>query len=302
MGAECFLRWRTPPSLYKDYPCGDNEIQGYSTATSEKLCQCLGTCSHESVDFQCLLGHPRNVFALSIKKPISPDQIEAKRSLLRKLRNSWMKPPLILKSFSSGSLNMMGLNSRLEKISGSGYRNTSFWEWYSVPYFSIFSYVESLGTLIKDSSGAYDAQKVPEEWLSSLTGLRFAHRVYAHVQAPTISLQVIESPLYRNDWVADLSAPLNNEKYDIRAKAFACIAYFESGGYRINPQHVTSVIALSTRNSIFVAGVVLSDPAEEIEGTDIRRIVGNVVSSILFARKPPHREIYLAIVVFFPAM
>ncbi|KAF2247598.1 hypothetical protein BU26DRAFT_520702 [Trematosphaeria pertusa] len=51
---------------------------------------------------------------------------------------------------------------------------------------------------------------------------------------------------------------------------------FESGSYNIRPEELKDVIAISSRNSIFVSRLLLDDPASLEHINDISRVVGNV--------------------------
>jgi hypothetical protein len=51
---------------------------------------------------------------------------------------------------------------------------------------------------------------------------------------------------------------------------------FESGSLNLDPRSLTSVMAMSTGNSIYVSSIILSDPYDNVPEYDIRRIVGNV--------------------------
>jgi hypothetical protein len=61
-----------------------------------------------------------------------------------------------------------------------------------------------------------------------------------------------------------------------RAESFACIAMFESGRFNIDPEKLNEAIALCSEDSIFVSGILLSDPALTPSGLSIRHLVGNV--------------------------
>ena len=59
-----------------------------------------------------------------------------------------------------------------------------------------------------------------------------------------------------------------------RSRVFSCLALFETSVLDIAPSHLEEVMAMSSGNSIFAAGVLLSDPAERAVKIDVRRIVG----------------------------
>ncbi|KAI1487062.1 hypothetical protein F5X96DRAFT_651737 [Biscogniauxia mediterranea] len=51
---------------------------------------------------------------------------------------------------------------------------------------------------------------------------------------------------------------------------------FESGRFNITSSDLEEVVAICYENSIFVAGALLSDPAENQDATIIRHITGNI--------------------------
>ena len=117
--------------------------------------------------------------------------------------------------------------------------------------------------------------------------LAFARQVYAKIETPTIPLRITEKSLHRHikliryirmdDIQTDNPQTDDRQtKYSARTQAFACLAIFESGGRRIDPYGLESVMALSSRHSIFVADTILSDPADLTEESNVRRITGNV--------------------------
>ena len=84
-----------------------------------------------------------------------------------------------------------------------------------------------------------------------------------------------------------------------QTRAVGCVLTFESGGVRNIPEQVESIMAISARKPIFIAGPLLSDPAKVIKGPDIRHLLGNVgrpgktllVSPPNLPLKPPNRDI-----------
>jgi hypothetical protein len=91
-------------------------------------------------------------------------------------------------------------------------------------------------------------------------------------------------------WLNKSENAMNIGQFVTRAQAFSLSAMFESGGLSIDPKHLTRVMAISASNSIFVAACVLSDPEENLPGSSIKRIVGNIGSagiSLLVAPENP---------------
>lgn len=60
------------------------------------------------------------------------------------------------------------------------------------------------------------------------------------------------------------------------ATAFSCIAMFESGRFDIYPRSLQRVMAMATGNSIYIAALLVNDPAKVGVRNKIRRVVGNL--------------------------
>ncbi|KAH8587294.1 hypothetical protein B0O99DRAFT_465452, partial [Bisporella sp. PMI_857] len=106
------------------------------------------------------------------------------------------------------------------------------------------------------------------------------------VPGATLSLEVINEPLWKAKWIPKGDKSQINDKALVwakwcapkiqRADAFSCIAFFESGSYNIDPEGLTSVMAVSSGDSIYATAALISDPYEASGTTEIRRIIGNV--------------------------
>ena len=133
------------------------------------------------------------------------------------------------------------------------------------------------------------------KWLMSLRVLEIVDGLYEQLPGATVSLRIIEQDLLESKWLpGPMRRLLNNESAKdllmeaaenpvafyldsmTRADSFACIAMFESGHFNIDPLQLCEVIALCSEDSIFVTGMLLSDPASSRRGTYIRRLVGNI--------------------------
>ncbi|KAH8799715.1 hypothetical protein F5884DRAFT_686581 [Xylogone sp. PMI_703] len=122
------------------------------------------------------------------------------------------------------------------------------------------------------------------EFNQSMRGLCIATEVYENIPGATLSLQVINEPLWRAHWIpkADPSRSVQQQWANwralqmTRAEVFSCIAFFESGIYNISPDGLQSVMAISSGDSIYVAAALLVDPHEIPKPTEIRRVIGNV--------------------------
>ncbi|PTB48833.1 hypothetical protein M431DRAFT_500766 [Trichoderma harzianum CBS 226.95] len=135
----------------------------------------------------------------------------------------------------------------------------------------------------------------PAPWLMSLRILEVVSHLYQSFPGATVSLRLVEQDLLKAKWLPPpireiLNSPFNTTAFRAavetpitkyltamtRAASFSCIAMFESGYFDIDPDHLNEVIALCSEDSIFVAGIMLSDPGSKAQGGDIRHLVGNV--------------------------
>ncbi len=128
----------------------------------------------------------------------------------------------------------------------------------------------SLPRLTKDLADAlYDVKP----FLKSLEAFQDARSVYHDLSGATVSLRVIDHPLHTARWVSEPGA----KTAMLRRRRFACIAYFESGVYDMSPDVFSDVIAISTRNSLYISAILLGDPFETQDTSDdIRHVIGNV--------------------------
>lgn len=130
---------------------------------------------------------------------------------------------------------------------------------------------------------------LPSEWITSLRALEIASALYSRLPGATISLRLIDQELFKAKWFPKQFTGVEGQfsmmlktsvqdlcKYMMRAHSFACIAMMESGQSNIDVKHMEAVVALCSDNSIFVAGILLSDPATTNLGMSIRHLIGNV--------------------------
>jgi len=117
-----------------------------------------------------------------------------------------------------------------------------------------------------------------EAEIASLRACAMMAQVYKSLPGASISAMVVEQCLSTAKWIP---------KYDTNfscimpptltlAQAFACIAMFESGTCDLDPRALTEVFAMSSGNSLYIAGALLCDPYEQLSSSEIRRVVGNV--------------------------
>lgn len=118
---------------------------------------------------------------------------------------------------------------------------------------------------------------IPRSFFKSLNAINFATRIYSRMPAASFPSRLLDLPIYENRWICeDTKTQHGITKHPSHAQTMACILTFESGGLRCDPDDLTSVLAISSRNSLFVFGALLSDPAEVFDEPNIRHVVGNV--------------------------
>ncbi|KAH8684202.1 hypothetical protein BGZ60DRAFT_161886 [Tricladium varicosporioides] len=129
-----------------------------------------------------------------------------------------------------------------------------------------------------------------EEETDCLAACAQMMQIYKLLPGATISNLVLDTPLSSAKWFITTfqqysgSTPLTLT----RSQAFACIAMFESGTCNMDPESLKEVFAMSSGNSLYVAGPLLCDPHEEPGPTEIRRVVGNIGrAGITFLIAPP---------------
>ena len=128
------------------------------------------------------------------------------------------------------------------------------------------SYIEKLA----------DKWPMSETHLLALNALTIATRVYLQLDGATISLKVVEAPLDKAPWVTTDNASDLTLRHFPRSRALACIVHFESGVLLLEPDELDQTLAIASGNSIFVIGVIVSDPFDNMAASSIKRIVGNI--------------------------
>ena len=105
--------------------------------------------------------------------------------------------------------------------------------------------------------------------------------IYKSLPGATISTLVVSQTLTRARWIpgSDQRSHLQNAFMShvlTLCQAFACVAMFESGTCNLDPSTLSEAFAMSSGNSLYVAGSLLCDPYETSKNTELRRVVGNV--------------------------
>lgn len=122
-----------------------------------------------------------------------------------------------------------------------------------------------------------------------LENLHFASEIYSSLSGSEIDMSVLSTALHNASWGMAIGGASM-----FRARSFACIAMFETGGLNLRPQDFEGVVAISSGNSLYVSELLLCDPYAGVEPHLIRCLVGNVgkpgLSLLLLPKNPIHRE------------
>lgn len=125
--------------------------------------------------------------------------------------------------------------------------------------------------------------------ISGLRACALIAEIYRRLPGATISALVVNQSVNRAKWVPNfpLSGPEQRANLT-RSEAFACVARCESGTRDLDPRSLREVFAMSSGNSLYIAGDLLCDPCEHPQPSDIRRVVGNIGrAGITFLIPPP---------------
>ena len=221
------------------------------------LCPCYQTSRQTPTVFTLLAGNPEGV-ALFAKVDA---KVQSRRRNIHKRLDELAAEPLagpqeIIEALESGRFNPERL----------------------AEYLSSFSFSATgkilIPTFNKDLNPQVYAVRL---FVDSLNALGLASDVYNNLSGATISPGITERPLHTLHWVpkSDRFWKRKDRHLD-RAQKFACIAYLESGIYNIPPSDLKEIIALSTRNTIYVSEALLKDPFKTQHRNGIARIIGNV--------------------------
>lgn len=149
------------------------------------------------------------------------------------------------------------------------------------------------GWLINEDIHQIRHRGVSSRLHASLHAVSFATATYRHFNNASVSLKILNYPIGNANWFKGMETPSSREKsgsaYTL-ARSFACIAMFESGGLNLDLEDLDRVFAMSSGNSLFVAEIVLCDPAQITPAFGIRRITGSIGRpgvSLLVSPKSP---------------
>ena len=130
--------------------------------------------------------------------------------------------------------------------------------------------------------------------VETLRAIATTANVYSYMPDATVELNIIRyGALTKPHWLKNKREPKLNEinmllPYALsRSATFACVSMFESGGFDLQPDDLSRVMALSAGDSIFVAAPLLCDPAIRSEPHELRRIAGNIGRAGIAFMVPP---------------
>lgn len=135
--------------------------------------------------------------------------------------------------------------------------------------------------------------RVYETFMLSLTALGVAATAYNDLGDALVTPTIVTKPLSSAKWISQSPGKAHKAltgkawgELLTREQLFSCIAYFGCG-LDIEPSMFKKALAISSGDSIFVAGRLLADPLENTSARTIRHIVGNVGRPGLALLVPP---------------
>lgn len=133
---------------------------------------------------------------------------------------------------------------------------------------------------------------------ASLLGMTFIDSLYRQLGDATVDIRAVKVDLNNAHWVKSAfegSSQGTARQYylapsgDTMATTFACIAMMETGSFNFNPCELSSVFALCSADSMYIASALLRDPSEVDGGqaAGIKRVTGNIGRAGMALMIPP---------------
>ncbi|KAF5587122.1 serine threonine kinase [Fusarium subglutinans] len=153
---------------------------------------------------------------------------------------------------------------------------------------------ETLQAILRAGAKAY------EDYFTSLDALSIAYETFEAMPGATIDPKVASQPLKNSQWYRSYSTSQalaweqfqqEEKRHNLRgmtvsvpafqmslkrSETFACIAFFDSGNIDVHPDHLHSVMAVSSGNSVYLALQLLEDPSKVGIEHQVRHIAGNI--------------------------
>jgi hypothetical protein len=123
----------------------------------------------------------------------------------------------------------------------------------------------------------------------SISALAQATALYDQLPGATVSISVLNVSLREAKWRNCYHKRKRTHLGQLsRCGKFACIAMFESGNLNLDPDSITSVMAMSSGNSIFTLSALLQDPSISSSSLgEVTRILGNLNRPGIVVLVPP---------------
>ena len=142
-----------------------------------------------------------------------------------------------------------------------------------------FSNSAPVGSLARSGSGKY---------VSSLMACASAAEVYKLLPGATVSTTILTQSIDQALWFAPMAPRMLPYRHRLsKAQTFACIAMLDTGTFNFDPKGLNNVFAISSGNSIYIAGPLLCDPYEIGDRFEVRHIAGNIGRPGLSLLVPP---------------
>ncbi|RYN91066.1 hypothetical protein AA0119_g10778 [Alternaria tenuissima] len=123
----------------------------------------------------------------------------------------------------------------------------------------------------------------------SLNALSSVEEIYNGLPGACIDLRITSQPAPESRWSTLLRGrESKTTPSSLITRAFTVVAFFETGEIQLEPRKLEGVLALSHKNSIFVASQMLEDPAKLSSKHLIRRLTGNIGRPGLALLIPPN--------------
>jgi hypothetical protein len=114
-------------------------------------------------------------------------------------------------------------------------------------------------------------------YMKSLYSMTLARSVYDDLPGATVDMKIMSSQLHKGHWIpAKENGFVNRKTHLSRTQKLACIAMFESGAYNLVPNDLDEVMAICSRNTIYVSEILLQDPFHTSHANDVTIVMGNV--------------------------
>lgn len=310
---EHILRWYNPPATYDEWPLSSEYAPSQFEAAKYRFKQ--RKAEHKNtIPFRLLLGEREN--ASLLVEQTTTDEYEYDNLHDTSADSSSFLEGIFTfegRDWNEGATKKRSQNPSLRSLRAkclierdraldpeSASQTFTKYSFDAQSIVDYMSYIMSKGDRLRDEqwlkSGRIDEMRqhtVSFGLIKSLESLSFVTAIYQSFQNATFPMKILESSISKSCWsrsMPDNSTSTNTKDTLSLARAFACITMFESGGLNLEPEDLTRVFAMSSGNSLFVAEMLLCDPATDIPSFSIRRITGSIGRSgisLLVSPKSP---------------